>query len=124
MDPPVFTALKASTEVKNIVGTNPPRVWHNNVPEDIPRPLNFAFVTWFSVSNVPENNLSDPPPCDRDTVQVDIYHPKQVGLGLLVRASRDALEAVGVMTGLVFDGRDEATTLYRKSLQFDIFTDH
>jgi hypothetical protein len=55
---------------------------------------------------------------------VDVYHPTQAGRDLLVQAARDALEQVGVVTGTVFSGRDEATTLYRDSLGVDIFTNH
>ena len=68
MLPQVFQALKASTAVKSIVGANKPRIWRHSVPKDVPRPLTEPFVVWFVLAGVPHNNLSDPPPADRDTV--------------------------------------------------------
>jgi len=126
MLPPVFQALKASAAVKAIVGSNPPRVYrHGRVPDGTPeRPITQPYVTWFLVSGVPENNLSDPPPCDRATVQVDCWHQTDAGIELLARAVRDALEQIGVMTGTQIDDFETETKTYRISLQVDVFINH
>lgn len=118
MLPAVFQALKASSAVKAIVGTNPPRVYRHGVaPQDTEKP----YVTWFLVSGVPENNLSDPPPVDRISVQVDCWHQTDTGVALLAVAVRDALELVGVVTSYIVDQRETETKLFRMSLQADIF---
>jgi hypothetical protein len=117
MLPPVFALLKQSAAVKNIVGTNPPRIYrHGNAPQDKAIP----YVTWFLVVGTPENNLSDPPPDDRMTVQVDCWHPTDTGVDLLATAVRDALEPHGHVTGILIDERDTATRLYRMALQCDL----
>ena len=87
--PPVFQTLKASAEVKAIVGTNPPRIYrHGSAPQYTDRP----YISWFLVSGIPENNLSDPPPADRSTVQIDAWHPEDAGVELLAHAIREAVE--------------------------------
>ena len=126
MLPPIFQALKASSAVKAIVGNNPPRVYrHGKVPDATPdRPIRDPFVTWFMVAGVPENNLSDPPPCDRATVQVDCWHPTDAGVETLATAVRDALEVIGVLTSAPIDDFETETKLYRMSLQVDVFINH
>ena len=114
--PPVFATLKASAEVKAIVGTNPPRIYrHGAAPQYTDRP----YISWLLVSGIPENNLSDPPPVDRSTVQVDAWHPEDAGVELLANAIRDAIEPTAHCTGVLIDGQESDTKLYRLSLQFD-----
>lgn len=111
--------LKASTDVKNIVGTNPPRIYrHQSAPQDTSKP----YITWFAVTVEPINNLSDPPPADRVPVQVDCWHQTDSGVETLALAVRDALEQHGHMTALVADLRETETKLFRMGLQFDLWT--
>lgn len=120
MLPPVFTTLKASQMVKDIVGTNPPRVYrHGSAPQDTSRP----YITWFVVSGVPENNLSDPPPTDRVTVEIDCWHQTDAGIELLAGAVRDAVEPIAHMTAVVVDMREPETQLFRIGMQFDWWLD-
>ena len=122
MFPPVFRTLKASDSVKNIVGTNPPRIFrHGAAPQDSERP----YLTWIVVSGVPENNLSDLPPVDRITVQVDAWHPTDAGVESLALAVRDAIEPFAHMTqGPTLDERDlSQSKLFRIAMQFDWFVD-
>lgn len=125
MLPPVFQALKASTAVKNIVGTNPPRIYrHGHAPQlaassqAVP-----AYITWFMVTGTPENQLSGTPPTDRCTVQVDCWHPLDTGVIALAEAARDAIEPYAHMTGMPVDEREPETRLYRMALVFDWFND-
>ena len=88
MFPPVFQTLKAAQAVKDIVGTNPPRIFrHGRAPQDNTRP----YVTWL-VFGTPENQLSGTPPVDRVSVQVDAWHQTDAGVVLLAEAIRDAIE--------------------------------
>lgn len=120
MLPPVFTLLKASTDVKNIVGTNPPRVYrHGSAPEDTTKP----YITWFAVTTVPENNLSGLPPVDMVPVQVDCWHQTDAGIELLAKAVRDALEPHAHMTGVPIDTKETETKLYHRALVFDFWHD-
>lgn len=118
--PPIFQALKASSAVKAIVGTKPPRIYrHGSAPQGLTQP----YITWQLVSGTPENNLSDPPPFDRQTVQVDCWYPKQPngdnGVELLAIAARDAIEIYVHMTSTILDVHEADTGLYRISMQFD-----
>jgi len=76
------------------------------------------------VSGVPENNLSDPPPCDRATVQVDCWHQTDKGVEDLAVAARNALEVIGVVTSAQIDDFETETKLFRMSLQVDVFINH
>lgn len=116
MFPPIFATLKASQEVKNIVGTNPPRIYrHGSAPQEMTRP----YVTWSVISGVPENNLSDLPPIDRVSVEIDCWHQTDAGIETLALAVRDAIEPVAHMTATVIDLRETETKLYRVAMQFD-----
>lgn len=118
MLPPVFTLLKASTDVKSIVGQNPPRIYqHGSAPEDTSKP----YITWFAVFDTPENNLSDLPPVDRVGIQADCWHQTAAGVELLAKAVRDALEPHAHMTGVPIDLREPETLLYRRALTFDFW---
>lgn len=118
MFPPVFQTLKASADVKAIVGTNPPRIYrHGEAPQNVERP----YITWALIAGTPENNLSDPPPVDRQSVQVDCWHQTDSGIEVLAEAVRDAIEPTAHMTGTLIDLREQETRLYRVSMQFDFW---
>lgn len=118
MLPQVFQVLKASSAVTNIVGTNPPKIFkHGEAPQGTVSP----YITWLLISGVPENNLSDPPPVDRQSVQIDWFHPTQAGVELLGDAIRDAIEAVTHCTSYQFFPRDAETRNFRGSLDCDFW---
>jgi hypothetical protein len=120
LKPPVFQALKASDAVKNIVGTNPPRIWPNGeAPQDTTRP----YIVWALVGAAPENHLSGLPSTDRMAVQIDCYHQTRAGVDALAEAARDAVEPFAHMTGMPVDLREPETRLFRIALQFDWFND-
>ena len=120
MFPSIFAWLKGDSEVTAIVGT---RIYeHQAVPQG-QAPIVEPFLSWFIASLGPENNLSDPPPTDRVTVQVDSWHTDAAGVKTLAQAVRNALEPYGHMTGLVANLREPETRLYRVGLTFDIWLD-
>lgn len=123
MFPPVFYWLRSSNDVKNIVGTNPPRIYrHGSAPQTSDgKPIGQPYITWFIASNLPANNLSDPVPCDRYSAQVDCWHQTDAGVELLAAAVRDALAPHCVMTGVIANLREPDTRLFRIGLSFDIW---
>lgn len=124
MLPPVFQWLKASTNVKNIVGTNPPRIWRGIAPQTADgKPMPNPYITWFAPGIAPENNLSDPPPTDRVTVQVDCWHQTDEGIVLLATAARDAIELHCHVTNGSFDPTEPETKLRRFRMTFDAWVD-
>lgn len=120
MLPPVFRTLMNSADFQNFVvtGSRPPRIYrHGQAPQDVAK--QGPYATWQVVSGVPENNLSDVPDIDRQTVQVDCWHPDDKGIELMGKAARDAIEPVAHMTQVVADFQDSETRLYRWGAQFD-----
>lgn len=117
MLPTIFAWLKAAPAVTAILGATPKVYRHADAPQGTAAP----YVVWTAISTAPENNLSDLPPIDRVTVQVDCYHTTDQGVVDLATAVRDALEPHGHMTGAPVDQREPQTRLYRMALQFDIF---
>jgi len=116
MKAPVFQTLKASADVKAIVGTNPPRIFrHDSAPQDASRP----YITWFVLADVPENNLSDVPVGDRVVVQVDCWHQTDSGIESMALAVRDAIEPHAHLTGVTADERDTDSKLFHIQLEFD-----
>lgn len=117
MFPPVFQKLKASTDVKAIVGTNPPRIYmHGAAPQDTSKP----YVTWFIVAGTPENELSATPSIDRYVVQVDCWHTDSRGVRALAAAVREAIEPFAHMVAIPVDSRElDNTKLFRIALEFD-----
>jgi len=118
MLPPVFPALKASASVRAIVGTSPARIYRHGAA---PQGLTLPYITWTLVSSVPENNLSDLPPTDRQTVQIDCWHQNSDDIDTLATAVRDAIEPIAHMTSTLLDEQEPETKLYRIGLQFDFW---
>lgn len=113
MLPPIKTTLTQSSAVTNIVSRRIYR--HGEAPQDTTWP----YITWQLVSGVPENNLSDLPPIDRQSVQVDCWHQTDRGVEELAIAARNALEPSAHMTAINTNLREPETKLYRIGMQFD-----
>jgi len=115
MLPPVYRDLKNSTRVVEIVAD---RIFRRGV---VALPQSGPYLTWFLVTGVPENTLSETPAVDRMTVQIDVWAPTDKQCEVLATAVRDALEDKAHMTGMPIDGRDPDTKLWRLALEFDYF---
>ncbi len=122
MLPPIYQRLLTSAAVVAAVGTGTSaKIFRNGrAPQGL---RDTAYITWFVVADTPENNLSDLPPVDRVTVQVDIWHPTDTGCAALAKSVRDCIEPVAHMTGMPVNARDAVTQLYRIGLQFDWWLD-
>lgn len=122
MLPDVFSLI-ATPAVKDIVGTNPARIYrHGNAPQGVTAP----YITWFLIAATPENTLSETPAVDQDSVQVNFWG-KNDGLKAsndeleeLARLGRDAIEVDHDVTSIFNDGMDDPTQRPRISI---IYTD-
>lgn len=113
MLPPIYAALSAAPAVVALVGT---RIYpHAEAPQDVAAP----YVTWFLAGGAPELTLSEPPPMDRMTVQIDCWHAESTGVLALAAAVRAAIESHAHITGYPINTRDAETKLYRMGLQLD-----
>lgn len=123
MLPPVWTTLRASPRVVDLVGL---RIWRaGTAPQDAARQAveqGLPYLTWFLVTDVPANTLSERPKADLTVIQIDCWAGGRDGeekVETLAKAVRDALENVAYMTGAPVDGREPSTRLWRMALQFD-----
>jgi hypothetical protein len=117
--PPVFTTLKASSAVTDIIGTNPTRCYlFGTAPQNTPEP----YVVWSLPSSTPENHLDKLPVVDFDRVQLDVYAVNPLDCLNLCAAIRDALEPLGHMVLKLDMGKEEPENLCRWILQFNFWT--
>jgi hypothetical protein len=119
MIPPVYSLLKASTEVTAIVVDRIGE--HGVIFANELRP----YLTWQIVSGIGEVILDKGrSPHDRIQVQVDCWHKTSAGVVDLAEAVRSAIESDAYYSGTVADERDAETLLYRLSLQFDFLKEY
>jgi len=116
MFPNVYATLRANATVQTIVGEKIGR--HGSMPQDEAAP----YITWFVVADQPHDNLSDPPPSDFNTVQIDCWSEDDKQVATMARAVRDALDAAGVLNRLRIDTREPDTKLYRVGIEADFIT--
>lgn len=117
--PPIFTLLKASSAVTQIIGTNPTRCFlFGTAPQNTPEP----YVTWHLPSSTPQNQLDRLPVVDFDRVQLDVFAVNPLDCLNLCAAIRDALEPHGHMVLKLDMGKEEPENLHRWILQFNFWT--
>jgi hypothetical protein len=116
MFPPVYTTLRANATV---LATVADRIGpHGTVAQTETRP----YITWQVVLGQPHDNLSDPPPSDFTSLQIDCYHANALAVVTLASAVRDALDAAWVVNRTIINIRDFDTKLYRVGLEADFIT--
>ena len=115
MFPPVYRTLHTSA-VAAIVDDRIGR--HGEISQTETRP----YIVWQIVTGLPHDNLSDPPPSDFTTVQIDCYAMQDGAVETLANAVRAALDAVLICNRVVVNNRDPETRLYRVGLDADFIT--
>lgn len=113
MLPPVYATLHDNAAVAALVAD---RIYaHGDAPQTVAKP----YVTWQLIAGTPLLNLSDTPPADQMSVQVDCWHTTAAGIEAVAEAVRNALEAVTHITSVNVNLREPATKLYRIGMQAD-----
>lgn len=116
MFPPVYQTLRASSAVVGFVGD---RIGpHGEVGQNETRP----YITWQVASDDPHVNLSDPPPSDFTTIQIDCYNSDARGVVDMAAAVRAALDAEMIVNRVIVNNRDFDTKLYRVGFDADFIT--
>ena len=119
MLPPVYALLAANSGVTNFVGSDPSRIYrHGNAPQRVATP----YITWYTTL-APENDISDLPRIDKNTVQIDVWSEKDAEVEELAEAVRDAVEPFHHMISAGPNTRDPETMRYRITLIFTFWTD-
>lgn len=112
MLPPVYTLLRANGTVLSTVGTRIYR--HGDAPQNVTLP----YITWSVISSVPENELSETPKIDQQSVQVNCWDDSDTDIEALGAAVRAAIEAGHHITEGPQNSRDSETLRYRISFIF------
>lgn len=118
MIPPVFQLAAADVTVKGMLGTNPTRLYPFGQTPDA---ITYPYSTWQTITGLPENQLSGPPPCDRIGVQLDVWAKEADECFALSEALRDCLEPHAHMTFFGNTERDSPSRSYRQTLTFDFW---
>lgn len=120
MFPNVFAWLKASSAVTGIIGLIPRCYKHGSAPQGVVAP----YVTHFVITGNPESSISDLPPCDRFSIQIDCWSDNNgtgsLGVETLAEAVRNAIESHGHIVGMT-NGRDPETQRYRIGFILDVW---
>jgi hypothetical protein len=118
MLPPVYQLLANTSAVVAIVGDR--IAGHGEVPQDTTRP----YITYFTVTGQPFDQISGAPCSDRDSEQIDCWHDTRPGIRKLAFAVRDALDAAGYHNRVVVNTREGVgtTRMYRVAIQADFIT--
>ena len=85
---PVVPVLNASIDVKELLGTNPLRVFEDVAPHKTP----FPYAVWSVVTANPENNLDCPANTDHVSFQIVVYDTHAGDASNIRAAIRMALE--------------------------------
>lgn len=116
MIPPVYALLTTDSAFTALAGARVYR--HGHAPQDSIKP----YVTWSVVGGHAENYLSGRPGIDQELAQIDIWADDAQTCKAVMLATVAALELHGHQSGMPMDGFEDATQLYRFTLQMYFWT--
>lgn len=117
MIPPIFATLSANAGVTAIIGAgNNCRCYPFGYAK---QGTTIPYVTWNTVSGVPENKLLSGSFFDKLRVQLDCWSNLDSQALALAQAVRTSLESVSCMVSVNPTDRDPDTNLYRYSMDFE-----
>lgn len=122
MFPPVFSLLTtgaAGTAVKAIVGSNPPQIWEDVVPQQhsTARP----YIVWSIVGGLPENYLDQVPTMDSGRVRIGVWSESVTERRTLANAVIAAIEPSAHMVGIPVGTYEPETQLYGYWIDFQFW---
>ncbi|MGR7214016.1 tail completion protein gp17 [Klebsiella aerogenes] len=113
---PIFSVCAASQAVKDLLGTNPVRLYPFGMQDDN---IVYPYAVWQNIDGSPENYLNQRPDADRYSLQVDVYGDTDIDVIAVSRALRDAIEGNAHITRWGEQTRDQETGKYRYSFDID-----
>ncbi|ATY01624.1 tail completion protein gp17 [Klebsiella aerogenes] len=113
---PIFSVCTASQAVKDLLGTNPVRLYPFGMQDDN---IVYPYAVWQNIDGSPENYLNQRPDADRYSLQVDVYGDTDIDVIAVSRALRDAIEGNAHITRWGEQTRDQETGKYRYSFDID-----
>lgn len=115
----IFSVCAASQVVKDLLGTNPVRLYPFGMQDDN---IVYPYAVWQNIGGSPENYLNQRPDADRYSLQVDVYGDTDADVIAVAVALRDAIEAKAYITRWGDQSRDPETKRYRYSFDVDWIT--
>lgn len=122
MQPPVFSLLTTGapgTAVKAIVGTSPPMIWEDVVPQEFA--LRRPYIVWSIIGGTPENYLDQVPTMDSGRVRIGVWSLSPTERRTLMAAVRTAIEPSAHMVGIPVGTYEEDTKLYGYWMDFQFW---
>ncbi|HDX9181982.1 TPA: DUF3168 domain-containing protein [Klebsiella michiganensis] len=113
---PIFSVCAASQAVKDLLGTNPVRLYPFGIQDDN---IVYPYAVWQNIDGSPENYLNQRPDADRYSLQIDIYGNTEVDVMAVAHALRDAIEGKAYITRWGEQSRNDSTMKYRYSFDVD-----
>lgn len=110
---PVFSLLKADSGVFAKVGTRIYR--HGSAPQNVVKP----YITWYTVTGMPEVQLSGAPCIDMDSIQIDCWSDSDSEIEVLAYAVRKALDDAKIVNRIVQNNREDDTRLFHIAVEAD-----
>ena len=107
---PIFAVCAASQAVRDLLGSNPVRLYPFGMQDDN---IVYPYAVWQNIGGSPENFLNQRPDADRYSLQVDVYGDTDTDVIAAARVLRDAIEE---------QSRDPETMRYRYSFDVDWIT--
>ncbi len=123
MFPPLFATLFANSPVKSVFGSAPLRAYaFGDAPAKGGTGYQVPYAVFQTIIGSPENYLSQVPDLDAWRVQVDVYAVSLTAARNGAKLIRDALEPVAYVASFNLETRDEATELFRYSMDVSFQT--
>ncbi|EIV3802050.1 DUF3168 domain-containing protein [Klebsiella aerogenes] len=113
---PIFAVCAASQAVRDLLGSNPVRLYPFGMQDDI---IVYPYAVWQNIGGNPENYLNQRPDADRYSLQVDVYGDTDIDVIAVSRALRDAIEGNAHITRWGGQSREPETGKYRYSFDID-----
>lgn len=113
---PIFSVCAASQEVRDLLGSDPVRLYPFGKQDDV---IVYPYAVWQNIDGEPENYINQNPDIDRFSIQVDVYGDTDDDVIAVARALRDAIQRKAYITRWNGQSRDDATMKYRYSFDVD-----
>ncbi len=118
MNPKIFEILSAESDVTDLFGTNPVRIFPaGRAPQNSQKP----YAVYGVFNGNPENYLDTVPDIDNKGTQINIYAQSYAILEDCFVAIRDSLEPHAHMISYSTPDVDADTNLYSARMEFDFW---
>jgi hypothetical protein len=116
MYPPIYATVAASSDVTNLIGTNPVRFY---LFDEAPGDPVYPYAVWGTNFGIPQNKLCGVPDMDSWSVDVDVFSNTASTARAVAEAIRDAVEPSAHIVAWRGESKDLETRAFRYSFTLD-----